>query len=380
MCLVESGADLQLRGLYGQTALHTAVHRGKKAITRYLLASGADANALDSEGRTPLGIASGGFHYPGGDPPEDIVLLLKQHGGYDANKYRGMTAAQAFQQAVVASDLAKLKNLLADKTVAPDTPLLTRGTRVMNGAAVEIQRHIQYGTRALHWFCRKGHTEAVSLLVEAGADVNVKDDDGKTPLYFAAAGGQLDTVAYLLANGADTNFGKYRPLNAAVRDGAERVAVARMLLAAGADVNCTDAAVDTPLLGALSSSENLPELLWVLIAAGADVNAANRLGETAVDLAAHDEVALKTLIRHGARLTIRAAISCGRKEEALRLVAEGVNLEKIIHSDSLCWTLRDWAIQNGRRPSAEGKGSRGVFLARHPSWTAGRSPQTLGRG
>ena len=51
----------------------------------------------------------------------------------------------------------------------------------------------------------KGHTDTVKALLEQGADVNAKDNDGFTALMFAARDGQTDTVPALLAKGADVN-------------------------------------------------------------------------------------------------------------------------------------------------------------------------------
>ena len=45
----------------------------------------------------------------------------------------------------------------------------------------------------------------VKLLVESGADINVKDDSVRTPLSIAAEHGYLDLVMFLARHGADTN-------------------------------------------------------------------------------------------------------------------------------------------------------------------------------
>ena len=43
------------------------------------------------------------------------------------------------------------------------------------------------------------------LLIENGADVNKKDDNGKTPLHYAAAYGYLEICELLIKNGAHIN-------------------------------------------------------------------------------------------------------------------------------------------------------------------------------
>jgi ankyrin repeat protein len=47
------------------------------------------------------------------------------------------------------------------------------------------------------------HTEIVSLLIELGADIHAKDDDGKTALMSAAESGHTEIVSLLLDLGAD---------------------------------------------------------------------------------------------------------------------------------------------------------------------------------
>ena len=60
-------------------------------------------------------------------------------------------------------------------------------------------------TPSLHYAARRGNTKIVSLLVEAGANVNAAADLGKTALHFAASTGALACVKVLLAAGADIN-------------------------------------------------------------------------------------------------------------------------------------------------------------------------------
>ena len=51
----------------------------------------------------------------------------------------------------------------------------------------------------------KGFTKIVELLLQYGADVNVKSLQGMTPLMFAAKNGDIEMVKLLLENEADVN-------------------------------------------------------------------------------------------------------------------------------------------------------------------------------
>ncbi|MCH8217903.1 MAG: acyltransferase family protein [Planctomycetes bacterium] len=58
---------------------------------------------------------------------------------------------------------------------------------------------------ALNWAALNGSTEAARMLIEAGADVNVRTEDGSTSLGHAAFMGNADIVALLIENGAELN-------------------------------------------------------------------------------------------------------------------------------------------------------------------------------
>ena len=52
---------------------------------------------------------------------------------------------------------------------------------------------------------RKGNTEVVKALIEAGADVNAKDNDGWTVLSWACTKNNKDIAQLLIENGANVN-------------------------------------------------------------------------------------------------------------------------------------------------------------------------------
>jgi ankyrin repeat protein len=151
-----------------------------------------------------------------------------------------------------------------------------------------------------------GHAEVVEALIEAGADVNLKDehDGGSSPLKQAVVGGHLSVVRVLLKHHADVNYGDEdghtNLLSAALAAAAsvlppeallfinpdaestedvspgsvprqDRLEIVRLLLAAGADVNlrAEDCGLNA-LTGAAALGD--AEVVRLLLAAGADPN------------------------------------------------------------------------------------------------------------
>jgi cytohesin len=88
---------------------------------------------------------------------------------------------------------------------------------------------------------RRGDVQEVARLLAAGADPNVKDLDGHTPLHYAAEQCRADIAELLLKHGADPNARDNQgetPLHIAVWMRCK--AVAELLLRHGADPNMED--------------------------------------------------------------------------------------------------------------------------------------------
>ena len=79
----------------------------------------------------------------------------------------------------------------------------------------------------------------MSALLDAGAEVDSPGRKGRTPVMFAAMGGQVDMLDVLLAKGADAGLGAETSGNTALMLAANRgrLTVMQRLLGAGADVN-----------------------------------------------------------------------------------------------------------------------------------------------
>lgn len=100
---------------------------------------------------------------------------------------------------------------------------------------------------------RGGNVQRVRDLLDAGADVNVRNSKGQSALHCAAKAGFVDIVALLLERGAEVDAVDSKgetplatALRSTVKDKQRLLAVAQMLLAAGADANRSDASGRSP--------------------------------------------------------------------------------------------------------------------------------------
>lgn len=159
-----------------------------------------------------------------------------------------------------------------------------------------------------------GNTEIIKRLIAAGANVNVRQYAGETPLFSAAEYGKKAAVDELIKDGADVNQGDYlgaTPLHAAVSN--SEASVARDLIAHGAKVNARDGFGQTPLH--IAAREDQIEEMKILIEAKADLNAARQgLLETPLLLAAF----------HGRPGAVELLIKSGAKVDALDAIGRNV--------------------------------------------------------
>eukprot|EP01130_Rhizamoeba_saxonica_P012440 TRINITY_DN5247_c0_g1_i1.p1 TRINITY_DN5247_c0_g1~~TRINITY_DN5247_c0_g1_i1.p1 ORF type:complete len:1393 (-),score=361.44 TRINITY_DN5247_c0_g1_i1:42-4220(-) len=137
--------------------LHLAAAEGKLEIVKYLVEKGADVHAIDRWGNSPMtdAVASG---------QSDVVEYLRQYGG-------------SFDKSGAASDVC-------DAAQKNNIPLLEKYIK----AGVDINIGDYDKRTALHIAASEGHLEAVKFLIEHGANVNVVDRFGNTPLSDSSRG------------------------------------------------------------------------------------------------------------------------------------------------------------------------------------------------
>ena len=243
--LVREQADVNARQPDGATALHWAAYLDDLEAAELLLGAGARPDAANELGATPLYLACENGN------AALVRRLLEAGADPDAELPSGetalMTAARTGNAGVAAALLA-------------------------HGADVNV-REATEGQTALMWAASQRHSGVVRELLEAGADVHVRSRVRSVATASSPRTGAAEGVSVI-------DEGGFTPLLFAARQG--DLASARLLAAAGADVNDTPPSGTSALVVAAHSGHG--ELAAWLLEKGADPNAA-KAGYTALHAA-----------------------------------------------------------------------------------------------
>lgn len=295
---------------YNTTALMWAAARGNLEVVQALLDAGAQIDAIDGDGRTALRVAAEHGR-------DRIVELLLQHGADPSIK--SMFGDDMLHEVAARGNPATLQILLntglaldrVEGTGWKTTPL---GAAASAGHLENMRFLIKAGssvnpnasTSPLMMAIESEQPAAAELLLEYGAAVNKPDE-----LYLGEAADRdmIETARLLLAKGADPNGAEERskgwtPIRRAlVRSNLELM---KMLVAAGADPQITDAGRETMLFD-IDWDEASPEFIDFVLRLGIDINQQSNAGDTILMQQVHlrNAKAVQRLLKAGSDVTIR---------------------------------------------------------------------------
>ena len=265
--LISDGINIESRTHYQQrTLLHIAALKDCKAIVEELLLWGAQTNAVDVYGCTPL-------HYAAEYGHADIIGMLYDHNGLAIDKAdnEGQTALERALMNDRGSCVKALAHCGARIANDKGYSILHKASKgglvdslsVLCASDMSVNIQTRAGLTPVYCAAKEGKLNSVRILCEYGADINIPTNKGITPLYCAGKNEHQEVVRMLLENGA-----RHDLFSAAVLGEGEQVA---RLIGEGVEVNARQGGNGWAALYAAAKFGHL-EIVQMLCEAGADIN------------------------------------------------------------------------------------------------------------
>ncbi|CZR40857.1 uncharacterized protein FPRO_10445 [Fusarium proliferatum ET1] len=345
--LKEAGVDLNF-----SDPLRFAVVNGHEQVVRLLLDEGVDVNSIvegfGGHPKYPL-LLEACSHKVTSD---SIAHMLLDHGAdYNNFDYLGETAlhkAAENGRVTVVERLLGLGDLADKRTISGRTPLHVASNtdviRALLAAGSNVNAINDDGWTPLHYAAQRGNPEGIELLLRYGANAHARTKDGRTALHLALEvrisfdRDILRTVNLLLDSGIDANVKDSKgltPLHTAclpynpnvLGQSTEKrssslhaclsygVKIVGMLIDKGADVNALDNKGTSPfqMVTRRRVCQATIDIVSLLINHGANVNSQDNNGSTALHQVEESIVHADLLLDHGVIIDARD----GKGETAL---------------------------------------------------------------
>ncbi|MBE3042648.1 ankyrin repeat domain-containing protein [Candidatus Bathyarchaeota archaeon] len=223
--LLDHGADLEAEDFEGHSPLRNAVKKRNREAVSILVESGADLESRCNLGATPL-------YWAATHNDLELAKLLISHGAdVNSRKFRSQCPILVAAASDGHPDMVDL--------------LIKSGC--------DIRCRAPNGITALHQATLRGQTETATRLVQAGLPVDLVGDRGQSALIYACRHAQHNTAAALVGLGANANLAdadNKTPLHVAAEEGHWPAAEALFRGSAYIDVDVNDNETETPMITA----------------------------------------------------------------------------------------------------------------------------------
>ena len=283
--LLQQGANVLLGRCDGESPLHKAAGMGIFGLVELLLEYGADVNAETQYGETPLMRAIGSA----GSEDYVVRLLLRKGASVKMTSTSGNTALKEAAR----SNRIDLVQLVLDHGARVDDPnhadasILFSVTqdnigKVLLDAGADVNIRDGNGENVLFQAVKENNLDLAALWINHHVDLNTPNNEGQVPLLYAAQHGGREMIRLLVVKGASTDVTDVDGNTLLVHACRLRlVDLARIIITQHPDVvNTQNYEGETALYVA---SKNLPysyELVQLLLQAGADPRLMTRSGRT----------------------------------------------------------------------------------------------------
>ncbi|XP_078803735.1 serine/threonine-protein phosphatase 6 regulatory ankyrin repeat subunit C isoform X2 [Oryzias latipes] len=192
--LVNNGADVSVQNKDGKTPLHIAAKYGRFTGSQILIQNGAEIDCGDTNGNTPLHIAA--------KYGQELLISTLLTNGADKNR-QGIHGMLPLHLAALCGFPDCCRKLLSSGHFYNSMPSAVGSPS--SGEELDINMSDDHGRTALHAAASGGNVECLNLLLNCGAELDIKDILGRSPLHYAAANGNSQCTVSLVRAGAEVN-------------------------------------------------------------------------------------------------------------------------------------------------------------------------------
>jgi len=327
-----------------QTPLHRAAYRGHKPVVELLINKGADVNAKDEKGQTPLHqlaivstmtdiaelLINAGADVNAKDKYDNTPLFLSH--SCDVHKLRGSGYSPLDFWELLEKSGAETDVFTAALSVGDKLEKLLQENSTRANA-----RRGQYNWTPLHYVADLGFPGSDKILLKYGADVNVQDTKGRTPLQLAThrlateieyffGGGWSQVIPTLLEHGAGEDIFDNAALGRWER-------IYKLFKEDRTLRTARNAGGNTPLhIAAWNGQRDAVQFFMATIE---DLNPKNKAGKTPIQLTAEDghKSVAEMLLRRGVECDIFTAATLGIVREVRSKLQEEPQLANATDDD-----------------------------------------------
>lgn len=310
--LLALGVNIETTALHGDTPLLIVIGNGNLQLAKFLIENGANPNAQDIYGRSPLHLVCSSYSKNNQNDIQILKLLLEKKANlnaidndHDTPLVWAIDHRLNTQRDILIKHGARLPNL---SSIEAPSDHLTNHYQLLQAAKyghTDLVRSIilegtvntdvldHTGMTPLMHAIQKQSLDVVKLLVDLGkANLEVKNEQGRTALVLAATFGQKEIVSFLLSSGANKDSCDNENTTALfIAVCTRNTEIARDLIRADANLNiCDSFRGNSPLMMAVYSSPIATDpspivIVRELVEKGADFELVNKAGKTALDIA-----------------------------------------------------------------------------------------------